>query len=333
MGRPKRPQTASDMLESNRIATTRTGTQYSEPSSDIPTPLSFPDGVIELQDCPDAAVDVCFIHGLTGNRESTWTAHGQSMPWPKTLLPGRLPGARILAYGYDAYIVRKSVAGSNRLIDHAKNLLNDLTADRTRCSASSRPIIFIAHSLGGLVCKEAILRSRNHPDAHLRSVFDCVKGIIFMGTPHKGSWMSDWAKIPAGALGLVKSTNKSLLKILETDNQLLESVQVRFLEMIRELRESGRRLEVTCFFEELPLPMVGKVVSKESATLEGYNEISIHATHRDMVKFYSVEDSGFKRLLGELVRWKTEIRYFTHYSTKQGTELIAPSMRTSNLPF
>jgi len=130
-----------------------------------------------------------------------------------------------------------------------------------------------------------------------------------MGTPHRGSWMADWAKIPASALGLLKSTNKSLLKILETDHQVLESIQSRFLSTIRELREGGRPIEVTCFFEELPLPVVGKVVSKESATLEGYNPISIHANHRDMVKFGSIEDNGFKRLLGELIRWESQARY------------------------
>jgi len=78
--------------------------------------------------------------------------------------------------------------------------------------------------------------------------------------------------------------------------------------MIRELREAGRCLEVTCFFEELPLPVVGKVVSKESATLEGYSSFSIHANHRDMVRFGSAEDNGFERLLGELIRWESQIR-------------------------
>ncbi|KAF7170941.1 hypothetical protein CNMCM6106_005492 [Aspergillus hiratsukae] len=270
--------------------------------------LDFPDGVEVLHDCPDATVDICFVHGLTGDRTTTWTAQGQSDPWPKTLLPSKLSTARILTYGYDAYVVRKSVAGSNRLIDHATNLLNDLTTDRDLHNAVSRPIIFVTHSLGGLVCKKAILRSRNNPDAHLRSIFNCTKGVIFMGTPHKGSWMADWAKISAGALGLVKSTNKSLLDILRTDNQLLEAIQVDFWSMIRELRESGRRLEVICFFEELPLPVIGKVVSKDSATLEGYNLISIHANHRDMVRFSSANDNGFKRLLGELVRWESYSR-------------------------
>ncbi|KAL2015416.1 hypothetical protein VTK56DRAFT_5511 [Thermocarpiscus australiensis] len=276
--------------------------------SEIPPIPSFQDGVKVLRDCPDATVDICFVHGLTGDRESTWTADGQSAPWPKTILPPRLGRARILTYGYDAYIVRKRVAGSNRLIDHAANLLHDLTTDRSSSNALHRPLIFVAHSLGGLVCKKAILLSRNNPEAHLRGIFDCVKGIIFMGTPHKGSWMADWAKIPASAVGLVKSANKSLLGILETDDQLLESIQVEFWSMVRGLREGGRGLEVTCFFEELPLPLVGKVVSKESAALEGYASFSIHANHSDMVKFASAEESGFKRLLGELTRWRDEAR-------------------------
>ncbi|UPK96915.1 hypothetical protein LCI18_007850 [Fusarium solani-melongenae] len=115
------------------------------------------DGVEVLHDCPDATVDICFVHGLTGNRISTWTAHGQTAPWPKTLLPEKLSKARILTYGYDAYIVSKAVASSNRLIDHAMNLLIDLIIERAGSRASSRPLVFVAHSLGGLVCKEAIL--------------------------------------------------------------------------------------------------------------------------------------------------------------------------------
>ncbi|PCD21524.1 hypothetical protein AU210_016485 [Fusarium oxysporum f. sp. radicis-cucumerinum] len=266
----------------------------------------FPDGVEILVDPPDADVDIYFVHGLTGNRTSTWTARGQPAPWPKTLLPSELPKACILTYGYDAYVVSKSVASSNRLIDHAMNLLTDLTNDRRRRNASGRPLIFVVHSLGGLVCKEAILLSRNNPNRSRQDFFTHIKGVVFMGTPHKGSWMADWSGIPAKALGLVKSTNRSLLEVLETNNQYLESIHVRFLSMMREQREAGRQLEVACFFEELPLSTVGKVVSKESATFEGYDPITIHANHADMVKFGSAEENGFKRVVGELTAWKPE---------------------------
>jgi hypothetical protein len=268
----------------------------------------FPDGVIDLHACDGADVDVCFVHGLTGNRESTWTFDGQAQPWPKILLPNDLSKARLLSWGYDAYFIRTTTAGTNRLVDHAVNMLHDLTTDRRKHNAGSRPIIFVAHSLGGLVCKEAILQSRNNPEVHLRSIFHNLKGIIFMGTPHRGSWMADWAKIPVRALRIAKSTNRSLIQVLGTGDQFLESIQTRFLSMVRELHEDDRKLQVTCFYEEIPLPVVGKVVSKASATFEGYSPMSIHANHMNMVRFRSASDSGYKRVLGELERWICEIR-------------------------
>lgn len=275
---------------------------------DIPA-ATFPEGIRELHPCDDAVVDICFVHGLTGDRERTWTAKNQQVSWPQLLLPHRLKHARILTWGYDAYLMHKGVSSSNRLIDHATNLINDLTADRAEHNASSRSLIFVAHSLGGLVCKKAITTSRDSPAPHLKGIFIYVKGIVFMGTPHTGSWMADWAKIPVGCLGIMKSTNRSLLSILQTEDQLLESLQISFLSMIRDLRDNHqRRVEVTCFFEELPLLVVGKVVSKASATFADHPVMSIYGNHSDMVKFATVEDNGFKRLAGELVRWERELR-------------------------
>src|SRR5271154_7510033 len=119
-----------------------------------------------------------------------------------------------------------------------------------------------------------ILTSRDNPEPHLKGVFQHTKAIVFMGTPHTGSWIADWTRIPASLLGVVKSTNRSLLSILQTDSGLLESVQISFLSAIRDLRDNhSRRLEVTCFFEELGMPVVGRVVSKESATFPGHNPI------------------------------------------------------------
>ncbi|KAF5003679.1 hypothetical protein FDECE_9789 [Fusarium decemcellulare] len=271
----------------------------------IPPPQdSFPDGVKVWYSPDDATVDICFVHGLSGNRDKSWRGEGLSTPWPVAFLPSKNPKARLLTYGYDAYTVRRTVASSNRLIDHASNMLTDLTAVRSSDDAATRPLIFVAHSFGGIVCKAAIIKSRNNPEPHLRSIFEHTRGIAFMGTPHRGSWLADWARIPAHVLGQVKSTNYSLLDVLQTNNQYLESIQDGFLSMLRQVRESGRDLQITCFFEELPMPRYGSIVNKDSATFEGYNIASIHANHSNMVKFGSEENNGFKRLLGELVRWE-----------------------------
>ena len=297
-------QTPPNSSENNQLVRSD-GTQQSTESS--PANISFPIGLKELHGYPDATVDICFVHGLTGNRESTWTAAGHSEPWPKTLLPAELKNARIRTYGYDAYVLRRSVASNNRLKDHARNLVNALTADRASINASTRALIFVAHSLGGLVCKRALLFSRNEGGVHLRGIFESTKGIVFMGTPHEGSWMVGWANFPARCLGVIKSANTRLLDTLGQNDEMLKAVQEEFCTMIGKPRSNGRDIEVMCFFEELGLPVVGYVVPQESATLRGYHYSSIHANHCDMVKFASREDAGFKDVCGELVRWEKEI--------------------------
>src|ERR1700743_344192 len=120
-----------------------------------------------------------FVHGLTGNRETTWT-HSNGTFWPRDLLPQALPTARIMTFGYDANVVRLwNTASANGLHDHGQSLEYHL--DHVRLECSRRPILFITHSLGGLVCEQALLLS----DATRRvdSIANSTIGILFMGTP------------------------------------------------------------------------------------------------------------------------------------------------------
>lgn len=76
-------------------------------------------------------ISIVFIHGLSGHRERTWTASGEPEPWPKTLLPSKLPNARILTFGYNAYVTSwQGVVSQDRLGSHAGNLLNSLASYR-----------------------------------------------------------------------------------------------------------------------------------------------------------------------------------------------------------
>lgn len=219
----------------------------------------------------------------------------------------KTPRARILTYGYDAYVVKMQVSSQNGLRDHAGHFLDQIVTDREAILADGRPLILVAHSLGGLVAKKAILMSRDNPDAHLQDLYKSLRGIAFMGVPHRGSWMADWSTIPVSVFGIVKSTNTTMLKILKSDDPLLWDTQKEFLLMVRKDNQDGPKFDMTCYFEELPLVVLGKrVVSPTSATLDGYKEVSIHANHSDMVKFDSKEDPAFKSLFMGLVRWGKE---------------------------
>jgi hypothetical protein len=86
------------------------------------------------------ATSIVFVHGLTGNRETTWTHKQSKTFWPQTLLARDLPNARILTFGYDADIVGAlNTAGSNTLRDHGKSLANDVALRRMR----SRTVSYI----------------------------------------------------------------------------------------------------------------------------------------------------------------------------------------------
>lgn len=101
-------------------------------------------------------VDVVAIHGLGGHYLHTWTAtdaKGNPSVWLRGFLPHQLPNARIMSYGYDSTVqFNKSVAG---ISDFATQLLEDLRSWRKSREEEGRPIIFICHSLGGIIVKQA----------------------------------------------------------------------------------------------------------------------------------------------------------------------------------
>lgn len=95
------------------------------------------------------------VHGLGGNWRLTWTGEDGSI-WLRDQLPGILAEANIVArvrsFGYDsATVFSHSVADLQMA---AKILLVRLRGFRKTQQQRTSPIIFVCHSLGGLVVKE-----------------------------------------------------------------------------------------------------------------------------------------------------------------------------------
>jgi hypothetical protein len=61
--------------------------------------------------------------------------------------------------------------------------------EEQRRKESLRPLLLIAHSLGGLVVKEALRKSRDCESVkpHLYNVARSIVGVLFFGTPHRGA--------------------------------------------------------------------------------------------------------------------------------------------------
>jgi hypothetical protein len=72
--------------------------------------------------------------------------------WPADLLPKECPGARILVYGYDTKVTKYLKGSTNKssILSHSKDMLYALSRERKL----DRPLIIVAHSLGGIIVKE-----------------------------------------------------------------------------------------------------------------------------------------------------------------------------------
>lgn len=120
-------------------------------------------------------------------------------------------------------------------MSHGTSLLNALEA--LRWDSPTCPIVFVAHSLGGLILKEALRRSwrAQNYEQDLRTVYDSMAAIIFMGTPHRGSQYADWGVIlrnVAVASGFDASDRN--LRDLKIDSPLLEILREDFSKMMKE---------------------------------------------------------------------------------------------------
>ena len=111
----------------------------------------------------------------------------------------------------------------------------------------NRRIIFVAHSLGGLVVQQSLALSLASAEKHIRPVQERTVGIVFMGTPHPGSNLEAWASLGIGMTQMLKSPNKELLTVLGPDSEMLAHVQRDFHSLLRNRKDQGSEISMTFF--------------------------------------------------------------------------------------
>lgn len=182
--------------------------------------------VLVAPDNPD--LDIVFVHGLNpkgqeNHARTTWTHSGNTSHtaifWPQTLLPESVPTARILLFAYNSSILAN--ASNAPVHGHANTLLNRLHHKRRQEAERHRPIIFISHSLGGLLVKQALVEAKINP------LYACIKastyGLVFFATPHSGGNRAGVADSAAKLCSaLTGQAKNSLLETLEKASLLNE---------------------------------------------------------------------------------------------------------------
>lgn len=210
------------------------------------------------------------MHGLRAHSPRTWEArtieneeNSPKVNWLKDehMLPTVVPRARILTYDWSADIVGNSSA--DLFLGHAEMLLGHLLINREKTKRSQRPIIFVASCFSGLLLAKALLRAADayHPEkVKVRRVLDLTIGVIFLGTPFRGSWKPGyqnaclWVQV---AQQEDEPWSEELIQYLRPDSRddgggrpspLTELVQ-RFAELVK-----AREFEfpMVCFYENRP---------------------------------------------------------------------------------
>ena len=129
------------------------------------------------------ATDIVTIHGLNGHYARTWIDETTGFNWPLDAIPAAIPKARVMAFSYNSAV--QFSKSTSDFFTFADQLLECLLTERSSAAESRRPLIFVCHSLGGLVFKQAVIRS--HGSQRYASISAATIGVMFFGTPHQGS--------------------------------------------------------------------------------------------------------------------------------------------------
>ncbi|KAJ4141129.1 hypothetical protein NW768_000336 [Fusarium equiseti] len=268
---------------------------------------------------PKAKVDIVLFHGLNGQPYSTWTANNNVF-WPLDLLPAALKDshANIMVYGYNADVYSNCndrTPSNNFIYQHAQSLVTNLTFHRRSEGTFKNPIIWVCHSLGGILVKRALLYSSDIHEPHLqdlRSIFVSTFGLIFLGTPHIGSDAASWALILQAIVDTVipKTIFHSepiLLRTLKKDNETLADINNQFLNIYQ-------RFEVHMVHENQKTDIKGikvTIVDAKSAgpLLPGVTYYGIEANHSNMCKFESTSSPGFRNIATTIQQWVDKSPY------------------------
>ncbi|MFA6564187.1 MAG: hypothetical protein WCV00_19950 [Verrucomicrobiia bacterium] len=172
--------------------------------------------------------DMVFIHGLGGASHSTWRHGKEGRPdhffWPDEL-GKQLKDFGIWSVGYPAGFTGLGKQGM--IIEKRAGNVSDTLANG---GLGDRPILFITHSMGGLIVKHLIVDSQMLPGEDRKRIVSCIRGIVFCGTPHRGAAFADAAHV----FGLLGGGSQTHVDEMRANAEKLDLLHDKFIEWHRQ---------------------------------------------------------------------------------------------------
>lgn len=248
-------------------------------------------------DNPQRRGDVVFVHGLNGDPRQYWFPPGEPDKFWPAWLGEDLPDIGVWSLAYEnAALTPRRFSLARRflqagfampLMDRADDVLLRLELE----GIGGRPLVFVTHSMGGLLVKQLLRTAHDSTNARRKAVAEQSRGVCFIATPHIGSDLAKLAHFFATLLG----TNVSIDE-LRPHEPLLRDLNRWYRDYVS---REGSGIKTLSFYEMKPLPRVGLVVQPGDAD-PGVSRAGLHPLdedHNSICKLKSRSSSLYQRVL------------------------------------
>jgi hypothetical protein len=217
--------------------------------------------------------DSIFMHGLTGDPVATWTSAGSGEPegdfWPRWLSKD-IPGLNLYTLGYSASIFARWARKEMALHEQAIATLDLLAA----YDIGSRPIIIIAHSLGGVLAKQLIRFGSEAASPAFKAISNNCRLVVFIATPHTGSSLASILEF------FVPHLISNSIALLQSGGSQLDDLNQAYRNIASE-----KGIRTVTYYETHKTKKVAFVVERRDAD-PGIGEVPVPvpANHLDICK-------------------------------------------------
>lgn len=119
-----------------------------------------------------------------------------SFCWPIDWLPQKFPQIRVLGLQFESalsYWVKKVCPCEQNELKIRNRSADFLERLKSAGVGESRPVVWVCHSMGGLIVKGIINKALASSDEKIQNIAKSTRGIIFLGTPHRGSSIAKYS--------------------------------------------------------------------------------------------------------------------------------------------
>lgn len=221
--------------------------------------------------------DIVFIHGLTGDPEETWQSEETREFWPLWLFD-TIPNVVIYSLGYPASWFGKWAKKEMNLYERATNVLEALVAR----GIGERPLIFVCHSLGGILAKQIIRTASDSEDEDWKQIASSLRMVVFLATPHKGSALASVLDT------FVPHFSSKHVGLLTDESGALTELNQHY----RNFANGNSEFKTVVFVETFKTKKAAIVVPKDSADpgVQGTQPIPVDKDHINISKPRNKED-------------------------------------------